>query len=242
MTFSSADSQTTPRYTWTEIWTAVLTRPSVQTFQEILNDPAVSRRRAYTWMLATWAINALFIGLLRAGATNDALGAMPSSSRVSPAAIQGILLSSAICAIPLALVMGFIGFRITVGLVKFAARRLGGELNYASGFAGEKAKNSDFAGDKNEIGTLLTYSFAAIQAPLNIVTLLFAALPANAITGLISLAATVYQIYLMALSLRTIYGFSMGRAVSSVILAFLLFLLGIFVTVFVVVYLLEYII
>ena len=234
MTLSSADSQTTPRYTWTEIWTAVLTRPSVQTFQEILSDPAVSRRRAYAWMLATWAINALFIGLLRAGAANDAMSAMPNSGRVSPVATQGVLLTSALCAMPIALVMGFIGFRITVGLVKFAARTLGGELNYASAFPGEKAINSDFAGDKNEIGTLLTYSFAAIQAPLNIVTLLFAALPANAITGTISLAATLYQIYLMALSLRAIYGFSMGRALASVVLAFLLFLLGILIMVVVV--------
>lgn len=237
MTLSSADSPSTPRYSWSEIWTAVLMRPSVHTFQEILSDPGVSRRRAYTWMLVTWAINAIFLGLLRAGtinASNVAMGA--AGSRMSPAAVQGLLLTTTLCAIPIALGMGFIGFRVTVGLVRFMARRMGGDIHYASDLSGEKAKNSD---PKGGDGLLLTYSFAAIQAPLTIVSLLFAALPANMITGLISIAATCYQVYLMALSLRTIYGFSMGRAVASVIMAFVLFVVGIFFTIFVVVYLLS---
>jgi hypothetical protein len=64
MTLNASQPQITARYTWAEIWTAVLTRPSVSTFQEILRDPAASRRRAYTWMLVTWLITNVFLFLV----------------------------------------------------------------------------------------------------------------------------------------------------------------------------------
>ena len=217
MTLSPSQPQAAPRYSWAEIWTAVLTRPSVQTFQEILGDPAVSRRRAYTWMLVTWIVNLIFIMILTTRDPNEFLAAMPAGMKISPAEMQSVMLTSTLCAMPFALAIGLLVFYLMVRLAQFVAGQLGGN---------EKTKNAEA---KSDVGTLVTYSFAAVQAPLNIVSLLFAALPANAITGIISLIATCYQFYLMSLALRAIYGFSSGRAMAAVFVTFVVFLTGAFV-------------
>jgi hypothetical protein len=56
--------------TWSEIWVSALTRPSVATFERLLQDPSATMRRGYTWiaviglitfpswlvMLVTWSL------------------------------------------------------------------------------------------------------------------------------------------------------------------------------------------
>ena len=222
MTLSPSQPQVTPKYSWAEIWTAVLTRPSVQTFQEILRDPAVSRRRAYTWMIVAWFVNIVFITILTTRDTSQIMATMPTNATLSPAELQSALLMSTLCVMPFVLLIGLAVFRLLVWLVQLIAAQLGGDINYDSGL--QKAKNSEPANRKSEIGTLVTYSLAAIQAPLNIIALLFAALPANELVRIISLLPTLYQIYLMSLALRAIYGFSSGRALAASFGTFAVFL------------------
>jgi hypothetical protein len=230
MTLSPSQPQAAPRYSWAEIWTAVLTRPSVQTFQEILRDPAVSRRRAYTWMIVTWIVNIIFIAILTTRDTSQLIATLPSDMRLSPEELQSTMMLSMLCVLPFALLIGLAAFRLMVWLVQTIASQLGADVNYDSGLHSEKAKNSDA---KANVNTLVTYSFAAVQAPLNIVSLLFAALPASPITGIISMAATCYQFYLMSLSLKAIYGFSTARALSAVFITFIVFFAATFAILFV---------
>jgi len=44
-----------PHYTWSEIWLAVMTRPSTETFMQILRDPNQSRSRSLMWIASALA-------------------------------------------------------------------------------------------------------------------------------------------------------------------------------------------
>lgn len=202
MTVTPAKPQSPARYSWPEIWTAVLTRPSVETFTEILNDPAASRRRAYTWMIATWIVNIIFIVLLTTRDPAAFMAALPPDVKMTADEAQSLLLTSSLCSLPIALALGIAAFAFMVWLVQFVARRVGADT-------------------KNESGTQVAYTFASIQAPLNIVSLLFAALPANIIITIISLIATLYQFYLMTLAVRAVYNLTPGRASLTVFFTFL---------------------
>jgi hypothetical protein len=222
MTLSPAPSELQkPRYSWAEVWTAVLTRPSVQTFQEILRDPAVSRARAYIWMSVTWIVAIIFISVLTSRDMSQIMATMPSDMRITPEEMQSAFLMSMLCMLPFVLLIGLATFRVMVWLVQFVARQLGADANYESGIERPKVKNSD---PKAEVSTLVMYSFAAIQAPLNIVSLLFAALPENDLIRIISLLPLLYQVYLVSLALRAIYGLSSGRALASSLITFGVFL------------------
>ncbi len=184
----------------------------------------MSRRRAYSWMVVTWVITIGFIMVLTLRDSTELLAAMPASATLSPTEAQSILLTSALCAVPLGLVVGIAAFAFLIWLVQFVARRLGADVNAETGIKSPiKAKNSDSPNRLYETGTQVTYAFAAIQAPLNIVSLLFTVLPANPIVSVISLAATFYQFYLMVLALRAVYGLSAGRAAGAIFLTFAAF-------------------
>lgn len=202
---TSAPESATPRYTWSEVWTAVLTRPSVQTFEEILRDPAATRQRAMRWITLTWIVYALFVGILTLGEVSN-LSVMPRGMNLSPSELRASMTTGLMCALPLLVLLGVLAFRLLVWAVQFVARRLVGE-------------------SKNEQGAQVAYTFASIQAPLNVLSLLFAALPASPILSLVSLAATIYQFYLMSLAVRTVYGVSGGRSAAIIALTFLLLLM-----------------
>jgi hypothetical protein len=198
MTLSPSQPQITARYTWAEIWTAVLTRPSVGTFQEILRDPAVSRRRAYTWMLVTWLITIVFLFVLMPTDIEALRAQLPPDMDISNSSLQSTMMMSMMCAVPLVLLIAMGMFRLMTWFVQIVARVMGGKV-------------------KTDSSTEITYTFAAIQAPLNIISLLFLVLPANPILGVISLAATVYQFGLMVMAVRTVYDLSWGRAILPVV-------------------------
>jgi hypothetical protein len=202
MTLAPEKPTPASRYSWAEIWTAVLTRPSMQTFQEILSDPGMSRRRAYTWVVITLVVTMIFVTMLTTPDPQTFLATMPEAD-LTLADAQNLVVISALCSIPIALVMGLAGFAFMVWLVQFAAKSIGGSV-------------------KTDSGTRITYSFAAIQAPLNILSLLFLALPAVALVQIVSLVATIYQFVLMALAVRTVYELSFGRAVAAVVITFVI--------------------
>lgn len=199
MTLSPSQPQAKPLYTWAEIWTAVLTRPSVSTFQEILRDPAVSRRRAYTWMLLTWAITIVFMLFIMPTDIESLRAQLPPDMQdISMSSLQSTMTMSMMCAVPFVLIIAMGMFRLMTWVVQLLARFVGAE-------------------SKNESGTHIIYSFAAIQAPLNVISLLFLVLPANPILLLISLAATFYQFVLMVVAVRAVYDLSWGRAIVPIV-------------------------
>lgn len=109
-------------YTWAEVWTAVLTRPSVATFEEILTDKTAGTRRGFNWIFVSAALSALLSMLI----TSVQLGA--AYMAVSLTFVCVTLLSG-----PLSVLF----YAIWIGFTQFTARLLGGrkgaygELVYA---------------------------------------------------------------------------------------------------------------
>jgi hypothetical protein len=51
-------------YSWSEVWVNAITKPSVETFEDIAADPNASASKAYTWVLITSFISyVITIGL-----------------------------------------------------------------------------------------------------------------------------------------------------------------------------------
>jgi hypothetical protein len=210
MTLSPSQPPVKPLYTWAEIWTAVLTRPSVQTFQEILRDPAVSRRRAYTWIAISWVLAVLVIIALLPINPEEILAQLPPDADIPLSGLSTMIRLNMLCMMPIVLLIGVGMIRLIAWVVQFIAYRLGADR-------------------KNESGTQMIYCLAAIQAPLNILSLLTLALPANGIVEVVSLVATFYQWFLMIVAVRAVYNLSWGRAIvpiASIVSILLLTLIG----------------
>jgi len=207
MTLTPAEPQSAPRYSWAEVWTAVLTRPSVQTFQEILSDPGISIRRAYTWMGAVALITFVFVAasLLTLSPTELA-AAMPEDVTMSTGQLRSGILINLTCLLPilLLLVLGF--FRLMVWTVQFMAKTLGGSV-------------------KTDTSLKMIYGFASIQAPLNILSIILLVLPVGILAQILSLIVIIYQFALMSLAVRATYGLPLGRAVAAVLTPYLVMLI-----------------
>jgi len=50
MTDEMSPPKSTGGLSWSEIWTQALTRPSVMTFENLINQPQATRQRAYKWV------------------------------------------------------------------------------------------------------------------------------------------------------------------------------------------------
>lgn len=187
-----------PRYNWAEVWTAALTRPSVPTYTELLNDPAAKPRRAYAWIyLAALATTfALSYALFSDPSLTAALSATPE---LAGADIQGALLPSLLCVVPFASAFAVLIFIALIFLMQAVAGLM------------------DPSPDKSQtMGRFpqLAYLMGAILAPLNLLSILFVLLPA---LGILSLAVTLYQFFLMWQIIRAVYDFDAPR--TAVILA-----------------------
>jgi hypothetical protein len=117
---------------------------------------------------------------------------------ISNSSLQSTMTMSMMCAVPLVLLIAMGMFRVMTWFVQVVARFMGGTV-------------------KMESSTEIIYTFAAIQAPLNVISLLFLVLPANPIVGAVSLAATIYQFGLMVMAVRTVYDLPWGRSIVPVV-------------------------
>jgi hypothetical protein len=105
-------------YAWYQVWQMVLARPGVATFEEILRDPTVSRRRAYNWTVAvTWFVMLavyLFTMLQFPRYTNEFISQLPS-----------YLVTTALYSL-----IALAGFIIGTMIIHIGARILGGQGAY----------------------------------------------------------------------------------------------------------------
>lgn len=109
----SSTDNASPLSTWLEVWILALTQPSVPAYERIINDPAATSARAYTWILVTALI----------GYGISAFFQLAGDSEVA----QGGLL---VCGAPVAAVLSVGGFIIAAGLINIVARALGGSGTY----------------------------------------------------------------------------------------------------------------
>lgn len=184
-------------YSWSEVWTAVVTKPSVNTFVEILRDPAATSRRAYIWLFITGCISALvFVMTL----LNDPLLQEMMPYDMSTAEFNALIVNSLACAVPLAGALSIGVFMVFVAAIHFIAERLNPE----------KPKQPRYP--------LLVYALAAVIAPLNILSILLLILSVSAgavialLLAVVNFALLVYQLVLMGTGVRAVYGLNAPKA------------------------------
>jgi hypothetical protein len=182
-------------YSWSEVWTGVLTKPYTTTFTEILRDPQANLRRGYLWLYLTAVISG-FISLYTLFTnplTQEAL--LANTPEISGAMLSQALLTMLLCAAPLAGLLVILSFSIFVAAVQWLAMQMTPPPQRANRFEA------------------LLYSFSAIVSPLNILSLLVFVLATLSgvpllidVGTVLSLLLTVYQVVLMWLAVRAVYG------------------------------------
>lgn len=186
---------------------AVLTRPSVATFEE-------HERDNLGWALIYVAIGAVINAILSAIAvvvrpqpTPAELSQLEGQFGDMPMADLAALSTVGVgFSVVLTLVIALIGFLIYLALVYGLGRAFGG------------------TGSFGELG----YDIALFYTPLTIFTSLInivAIGPLACLTAIIGLAATIYNIYLTYLGIQSGMNLESGKAIVVMLLVFLIFLL-----------------
>lgn len=189
------------------VWSKVFTKPNAQTFLEITAHPDATAKNAYIWVFIAGTFSGLVTGVMRFVVSMTAINqAMPELSQVPGfsvgAGIGGLL--GTICAAPLTGLFSVIGFTISVALIHWIARFLGGQGSF----------------DKT------AYAFGAITAPVTIITAFlvpfysirfaaFCILPLLLVLG-------VYAIFLQITAVKAVHGFGWLEAAIAVFLPVIL--------------------
>jgi hypothetical protein len=175
---------------WHEVWIRAVTKPSLATFEEILQNPLASTSRAYTWIFVTSLISQLIIfagGWLTGRSLYDSLDAWQGANTT---------IWSLICS-PVSAGVAVLGFMISVGILQWIAGLLGGSGRYDN----------------------LVVATAAYQAPLAAVSavlgLLGSWVPFAVCLGV---PLGIYILVLQVMAVKAVNGFSWERAVATLLI------------------------
>jgi hypothetical protein len=185
-------------YSWSDVWTMVLTKPGTETFELILNDPQASRQRAFKWIFITGTIG-LFIQQLVNHFKLSSYYAQYGYDYPTSALFAQLGIAVVLGGIFMLLV-----FIIGNGITQAIARALGGVGTYGEYF----------------------YVSAAYSAPLvmvNVAVTAFAGMGGVAF-GLVSIALTIYQLMLSVMALKAVNQFGTGRALLAIFMPALVIL------------------
>lgn len=206
-----------PLYTWSEVWTAVITKPSVKTFDELLRDPAAVPRRGLIWTYLTtsFALFVLSITLLNDPTVRDELiAALPSD--ISSSNFFSALFTSIICMLPFfsGLYMGV--FLALAYAIQFIASQIGTR---------EQTQGKLYR---------LIYILASVIAPIHILSLVLVMLNtmlSEPVMLVLLLIGLTYQITLLLLGVMAVYGFRIRQAATALGIPFIgyLFVIMLFI-------------
>jgi hypothetical protein len=185
----------------------VFTRPSEETFGILLSDPFAGTNRALIWVALGSLISAALTTVFNLNTYQTTVQGMLGDTAVSRQ-FAGTLITL-ICGIPFITIAAIAGFSIYSGLVHFTAGALGGDGQFSD----------------------LFYLFAAITAPVSIVTALLGAIP---IVGCLNLPVAAYSLYLQVLAVKTVHRLDWPRAAASVFVLVILVSLALCVLLFVI--------
>jgi hypothetical protein len=192
-----------------QTWIDAVTKPRETTYAAIASSPRASTSNAIIWV----AIGSLISSFLTILAPNPGLQDLQrlleqqgvnnefTNTLGTGGAGLGTKLLQLVCGAPIAAIFGVIGFLISVALIQWVARMFGGRGTF----------------DR------LAYTFAAITAPMSVVTGLLALLGAIPFVGLcfslLGAAAGIYAIVLEIMACKSVNGFaSYGPAIGSVLI------------------------
>ncbi len=183
--------------TWNETWSLVLTQPSVGTFQEIIEDPKASKRRAYLWVFVATLVGSAISVVVNA--LFSEITAPTSNTSESTSTFVSTLLAL-LLGTPVSALLATFVFADAVLLTQFVAHKLGGT------------------------GTIkqLMWASAAYVAPLSLGA---TALSAISIVNCTALLLSLYGLLLNCIAIKTVNRLSWGKAFVAALIAPLLLLI-----------------
>ncbi|MCA9893607.1 MAG: hypothetical protein KC615_11530 [Anaerolineae bacterium] len=173
---------------WSQVFQLVLARPSVKSFEIILNDPTVSQRRASNWIAIACIISA--------GLTSLVLVLLFSR----PDALGSALLFT-VCGAPFMIVFVAIGFYLMVRLLQLSSRILGGRTMFLDLFYAMAAFNAPLMVINYGVSVMVGGSGGTGLLSFN----------------LVSLFLSLYQVLLTAMAIKATSRFGWGRTIAAMI-------------------------
>ncbi len=185
-------------YSWQEVWTLAISRPSEALFRNLLNDPRATANRGVLWLLLAGFIN----GLVTTVVVNQSLPVIAQQQQLPATSLS--LLEILFVSLFLGPILVFAATLI-VGVYHMVARFLGGEGLFAD----------------------LFYLYASYTAPLFILlaAITVAPLP-DGLKSILSFIWGVYQFILSAIVIRAVYRLDWLKVVAIAFLV--PFILGLF--------------
>ena len=185
---------------WIPVWIKAVSQPNEQTFIDISESPDALPKTAYIWVFIATTVSWIAIGFAYAvSAAIQTMGQSNTDGATMGAVILYPLLGI-LCASPFAGGLSILFFALDVAIKQWVAQLFGGTGNY----------------DK------LVYAFAAVAAPIGIVSSVFTFLGAipfvAACTGIISSGLGLYATFLQITAVKAVNRFEWGQAIGSVLI------------------------
>ena len=171
---------------WDEIWIAALTQPSVQTYEDIAEDPSSIPNTAYLWIFVAALFGSAFSAVIGALIRSVFDLASGSGAAYSLGSASFSLLIS-VCLVPVGAVVSVLILAIWTGVSQLIAVAFGGSGSYSK----------------------LIYVNAAFVAPLTFVTQILGAFP---ILSLISFPLLIYELVLSVIAIKAVNKIGWGQA------------------------------
>lgn len=200
--FSSGE----PEKPFYQIWIDAVTKPNVENYRQIVNDPKASLGTALLWLAGVGFLGSLISGLMgmifgSSAAYMQYLG----SDYAAPATFFGVI-GGAFASI----FFTPIGALIGVGLIQLVAKALGGTGDFEKFF----------------------YAFAAYWVPISLVNAVIGSIP---VVGCLSVFVGIYGLVLMVFANEAAHEYETWKAVVSSIAVPLLLLIVLFACIFILV-------
>ncbi len=196
----------TPPLSWSEAWIKALTRPNLESYEEIANSSSVNTNTALTWVfvatLIGFVVEIVAALVFNTGQTGYYAGGATLTNTTGSSFIS-------LCCAPVGAIIAVVVFAIVNGITHLIARALGGTGKYEQ----------------------LVYTVGAYSAPLTIISAVLYSIPC---VGLFNIVLGIYGIVLNVIAVKAVHRFGWGQAILSSIAIWIILVIFVAVVVIVV--------
>jgi hypothetical protein len=182
---------------WLDIWGYAISKPSVATFRELLQDPK-SKLNPYIWIgLASLLSYIISVGLQALfGVSSFSMLSSEFGNQFGPlSSIVGAMsILSLLCCAPVAALLGVLGFFLSTGLYHLLAKLFGGKALFSE----------------------LAFTASTFFVPLTVISAVLASLPV--VGPFLSIPVSIYSLVLFGIAINAVHYLGGGKAAAVVII------------------------
>jgi hypothetical protein len=194
---------------WLDIWGYAISKPSVSTFQELLQDPK-SKLSPYLWVGMALLLSYLIQIGLQALFGISTFSALTSQMENQFGALSSFIgtasLMSLVCCAPFAALLGVLGFIISCGIYHMLAKMFGGTGTFSQ----------------------VAFTASTFYVPLTVILAVLGSLP---VAGpFLVFPVSIYMLVLFGISINAVHGIGGGKSAGVILipLAVMILIFGIF--------------